>query len=58
MGNPVNLTNVGVSLGLSLMLGSKPIPDSDGDGILDNRDRCADTPAGARVDGRGCLERW
>jgi outer membrane protein OmpA-like peptidoglycan-associated protein len=54
VGDPVNLTNVGVSLGLSLMLGSKPIPDSDGDGILDNRDRCPDTPAGARVDGRGC----
>jgi outer membrane protein OmpA-like peptidoglycan-associated protein len=36
------------------MLGSKPIPDSDGDGILNNRDRCAGTPAGAQVDGRGC----
>src|SRR5919106_5910541 len=28
-------TNFGVSLGLSYMLGSKPIADSDGDGILD-----------------------
>ena len=36
------------------MLGSKPIPDSDGDGVLDNRDQCADTPAGASVDSRGC----
>ena len=54
VGDPVTLANVGVSLGLSLMLGSKPIPDSDGDGVLDNRDRCADTPAGARVDARGC----
>jgi hypothetical protein len=36
------------------MLGSKPIPDSDNDGILDNKDRCPDTPAGAQVDGRGC----
>jgi OOP family OmpA-OmpF porin len=50
----VNLTNFGVSLGLSYMLGSKPIPDSDGDGILENRDRCPDTPAGAQVDGTGC----
>ena len=32
------------SLGLSYMLGSKPIPDSDGDGVLENRDRCPDTP--------------
>lgn len=47
-------TNVGVSLGLSYMLGSKPIPDSDGDGILENRDRCPDTPAGAQVDETGC----
>jgi outer membrane protein OmpA-like peptidoglycan-associated protein len=47
-------TNFGVSLGLSYMLGSKPIPDSDGDGILENRDRCPDTPSGAQVDGTGC----
>ncbi|MEO7986069.1 MAG: OmpA family protein [Gemmatimonadales bacterium] len=49
-----SLTNVGVSLGLSAMLGSKPIPDTDGDGIQNNRDRCPDTPRGAQVDGRGC----
>jgi outer membrane protein OmpA-like peptidoglycan-associated protein len=47
-------SNFGVNLGLSLMLGSKPIDDSDSDGILNNRDRCANTPAGAQVDGRGC----
>lgn len=51
---PVNFTNLGVSVGLSYMLGSKPIPDSDGDGILENRDRCPDTPSGAQVDGTGC----
>jgi outer membrane protein OmpA-like peptidoglycan-associated protein/opacity protein-like surface antigen len=50
----VKFTNYGVNLGVSLMLGSKPIPDSDGDGVLNNRDRCAGTPAGAQVDGRGC----
>jgi outer membrane protein OmpA-like peptidoglycan-associated protein len=50
----VNFSNVGINLGLSYMLGSKPVPDSDGDGILNNRDRCPDTPAGAQVDGRGC----
>ncbi|MGH7499985.1 MAG: OmpA family protein [Gemmatimonadales bacterium] len=49
-----SLTNVGTSLGLSVMLGSKPIPDSDGDGVQNNRDRCPDTPRGAQVDARGC----
>jgi outer membrane protein OmpA-like peptidoglycan-associated protein len=47
-------TNMGVSIGLSYMLGSKPIADSDGDGILENRDRCPDTPTGAQVDRTGC----
>ncbi len=51
---PVKFSNYGLNLGLSLMLGSKPIPDSDGDGVQNNRDRCAGTPAGAQVDGRGC----
>ena len=50
----VSLSNFGASLGVSVMLGSKPILDSDGDGVLDNRDRCPDTPAGASVDSRGC----
>jgi OOP family OmpA-OmpF porin len=49
-----SLSNFGGNLGVSLMLGSKPIPDSDADGVLDNRDKCADTPAGASVDSRGC----
>ena len=32
-----------------------PAPvDSDNDGVLDENDRCPDTPAGARVNGRGC----
>jgi outer membrane protein OmpA-like peptidoglycan-associated protein len=53
-GAPVHFTNFGMSVGLSYMLGSKPIPDSDGDGILENRDRCPDTPSGAQVDGSGC----
>jgi outer membrane protein OmpA-like peptidoglycan-associated protein len=50
----VNFSNFELNVGVSLMLGSKPIPDSDGDGILNNRDRCTDTPAGAQVDGFGC----
>jgi outer membrane protein OmpA-like peptidoglycan-associated protein len=50
----VSFSNVGVNLGVSVMLGSKPIPDSDHDGVLNNRDRCADTPEGAQVDSSGC----
>jgi outer membrane protein OmpA-like peptidoglycan-associated protein len=49
-----NFTNLGLNLGISFMLGSKPIPDSDADGVLNNRDRCADTPAGAQVNEFGC----
>ena len=49
-----SLSNYALNVGVSLMLGSKPIPDSDGDGVLDNRDRCAGTPVGAQVDDRGC----
>jgi outer membrane protein OmpA-like peptidoglycan-associated protein len=50
----LTLSNFDLNVGVSVMLGSKPIPDSDNDGILDNRDRCPDTPPGAQVDGRGC----
>lgn len=50
----VSFSNYGLNVGLSFMLGSKPIPDSDDDGILNNRDRCTDTPSGAQVDGFGC----
>jgi len=33
----------------------KPEPkDSDGDGVYDDKDECPGTPAGARVDSRGC----
>jgi outer membrane protein OmpA-like peptidoglycan-associated protein len=50
----IKFSNYGINVGLSLMLGSKPIPDSDHDGVLNNRDRCADTPEGAQVDASGC----
>ena len=53
-GEKISLSNLGLNLGASLMLGSKAIPDSDADGILNNRDRCADTPSGAQVNGFGC----
>lgn len=50
----VSIANFGFNAGVSVMLGSRPIADSDGDGILDNRDRCPGTPPGAQVDGHGC----
>lgn len=33
---------------------SAPVGDEDGDGVPDDRDQCAGTPAGARVDSVGC----
>lgn len=30
------------------------LTDSDGDGVVDEKDKCPDTPAGTRVDGDGC----
>lgn len=30
------------------------VADGDGDGIKDDRDQCANTPAGSRVDAKGC----
>jgi OOP family OmpA-OmpF porin len=53
-GSSVSISNFGINVGLSYMLGSKPVPDSDHDGVLNNRDRCPGTPAGAQVDARGC----
>ena len=50
----IKFTNIGVNVGVSLMLGSKPLPDSDGDGVPNNRDRCGDTPSGAQVNEFGC----
>ena len=33
-----------------------PPADSDGDGVTDDKDACPGTPAGAKVDARGCEE--
>ncbi len=30
------------------------LTDTDGDGVIDEKDKCPDTPAGTRVDGDGC----
>jgi outer membrane protein OmpA-like peptidoglycan-associated protein len=31
-----------------------PAVDSDQDGVVDSKDKCPDTPAGAKIDDRGC----
>lgn len=50
----LSFSNYGVSLGVSLMLGSTRIVDTDQDGVIDSRDRCPNTPIGALVDSHGC----
>jgi outer membrane protein OmpA-like peptidoglycan-associated protein/opacity protein-like surface antigen len=52
--NSINLSNYGANVGVSVMLGGRPVPDSDRDGVLDPRDACAGTLVGAQVDSRGC----
>lgn len=40
--------------GVSYGWGFGPPKDTDGDGVSDGKDKCPDTPAGARVDAKGC----
>jgi outer membrane protein OmpA-like peptidoglycan-associated protein len=47
-------TNLGASIGLSIFAFGGPPRDADTDGIIDRRDQCADTPAGATVNAAGC----
>jgi OOP family OmpA-OmpF porin len=51
-------THFGVKVGLAYTFGGKKAPampkDSDGDGVNDNIDQCANTPAGTQVDSVGC----
>jgi outer membrane protein OmpA-like peptidoglycan-associated protein len=46
----------GVQPGLSFLLGGRPTGprDRDADGVPDDVDECRDTPAGDRVDAKGC----
>jgi outer membrane protein OmpA-like peptidoglycan-associated protein len=41
-------------VGLSFFLGGTPPKDTDMDGVMDKKDRCAATPRGAMVDANGC----
>ena len=42
------------SLGLAVMVGSKPLLDEDQDGVYDRSDKCPATPPGAIVNKKGC----
>ena len=46
--------NIVGSLGLAFMVGSRPLIDSDRDGVFDRKDKCPDTPVGAIVNKQGC----
>lgn len=46
-----------VAVAAPVVVAAPPVvKDSDGDGVNDDTDQCPDTPAGARVDARGCEE--
>lgn len=51
-GNPA--WNGFATIGLSYFTAGRVARDADGDGVMDRRDRCANTPRGARVDENGC----
>ena len=46
-------TNIGGQVGVSYLFNTKP-NDADGDGVADKNDKCANTPAGVKVDATGC----
>jgi outer membrane protein OmpA-like peptidoglycan-associated protein len=47
--------NWGIQPGLSFMLGgNRGVRDRDADGVPDNIDECKNTPAGDKVDAKGC----
>jgi OmpA-OmpF porin, OOP family len=59
----VNTHNdVELGIGVSYYFGKErkktppPLPDSDGDGVPDELDKCPDTPKGVKVDRKGCPE--
>jgi OOP family OmpA-OmpF porin len=46
--------NLETTVGLTWAWGGGKPMDSDGDGVVDRKDRCPDTPRGATVDAMGC----
>jgi outer membrane protein OmpA-like peptidoglycan-associated protein len=53
-GEDINSIEGSLAAGISYFMGGGPPRDTDGDGVPDSRDRCANTPRGATVDARGC----
>lgn len=49
-----SFSNIVASLGLSVMAISRPLVDTDQDGVFDRKDKCAATPVGAIVTTKGC----
>lgn len=49
-----SFSNLVGSLGLAVMVGSRPLIDTDRDGVFDRKDKCPDTPMGAIVNKQGC----
>jgi len=56
VGGPVSEAegNIETTLGLAWFFGGGPAPDADHDGVPDRKDSCPNTPAGAKVDAKGC----
>ena len=48
-----HLNNMILGAGLTFAFGATP-RDTDGDGVPDKKDKCPDTPKGAKVDATGC----
>jgi outer membrane protein OmpA-like peptidoglycan-associated protein len=46
--------NWGIQPGLSFLFGKRGVRDKDGDGVPDDVDQCKNTPAGDKVDAKGC----
>ncbi len=56
LGNGDNSINTHAQLGIVWRFGvAKPVMDSDGDGVPNGQDQCANTPAGSIVNGIGCV---
>ena len=47
-------THIDTPLAMDAFTAVPETKDADGDGVPDNKDKCADTPAGAEVDEDGC----